>query len=92
VADGILFARGRGVWRGERVFSTSIYDVTPTVLAWLGLPVGEDMQGRVAHFLEARPVATVTTHDVRPVERLGGASPEVEDAIVEQLRGLGYVE
>jgi predicted AlkP superfamily phosphohydrolase/phosphomutase len=91
-ADGILFARGRGLGRGEHVSGTSIYDVTPTVLAWLGLPAGEDMKGRPAPFLEVEPVPRVATHDVGSIERLGGASPQVEDAIVDQLRGLGYVE
>jgi hypothetical protein len=90
--NGVLFARGRGIWQGERVFGTSIYDVTPTVLAWLDLPVGEDMKGRAAPFLDVERVALVPTHDVGPVERLGGGSPEVGDVIVEQLRTLGYVE
>ena len=87
-----MFARGRAIRAGESVWGMSIYDVTPTVLAWLGIPAGRDMQGRPARFLDSEPPPPVATHDVGPIERLGGESPEVEDAIVEQLRELGYVE
>ena len=82
-AAGILFARGRGLARGERASGTSIYDVTPTVLTWLGLPVGEDMKGRPAPFLEVEPVPRVATHDdgkhvfcSEPCERIFLDEPE----------------
>ena len=74
------------------MYGTTIYDVTPTVLTWLGLPAGEDMKGRSAPYLELEPLPRVATHDVAPIERLGSGSREVEDAIVDRLRGLGYVE
>jgi hypothetical protein len=90
--EGIVFARGRGIEPGDSVWGMSVYDVTPTVLAWLGIPAGQDMQGRRARFLEAQPPPPVATHDAGPVERLEAGPSSVEDAIVEQLRALGYVE
>jgi hypothetical protein len=36
--------------------------------------------------------ATIPTHDVGTVERLAGGRSGAEDAIVEQLRTLAYVE
>jgi hypothetical protein len=72
----------------------SVNDVTPTILAWLGLPIGDDMQGRPAAFLAVEParIARIPTHDTRPIERLGDAPSGAEDTLLEHLRSLGYLE
>ena len=78
---------------GSSTEGVSINDVTPTVLAWLGWPLGRDMDGRVAPFLEYQAAAPefVESYDTQPIERLEGG--EGADAIVlEQLRALGYFE
>jgi hypothetical protein len=67
-------------------------DVTPTILAWLGLPVGADMDGGVAPFLRGVRIATIRTHDVGTVQRLAGERSGAEPRILEELRALGYVE
>jgi hypothetical protein len=90
--DGVLFARGRGIAPGARVEGTGVLDIAPTVLAWLGLPVARDMPGRIAPFAEVPAPGWVASYDGRPIERIGGSDSGVEDAIVEQLRELGYVE
>ncbi len=89
--DGLLFARGPRVEQGA-VEGLSVADVTPTILAWLGLPVAEDMDGRAAAFLRVRP-DTIATYETKPVERLATPRPSgAEEPYVEQLRELGYVE
>ncbi len=91
--DGIVFARGPGIAPGTSTRGTSVNDVTPTILAWLGLPLGQDMQGRVAAFLTPRqPVTTIATHDVGEIERIGEAASGSEGEILDQLRALGYIE
>ncbi len=90
--DGVLFARGPGI-RPGRVEGVSVVDVAPTVLAWLGLPVAEDMDGRVAAFLEpVAPVRRVASYDRIPIERLGQEHSGAEALYIEQLRELGYLE
>jgi hypothetical protein len=89
---GVLFARGPGVPAGGSPGLVSILDVTPTLLAWLGLPVGADMDGGVARFVRVARLSTIPTHDLRPVERLAGGDSGAEGAILEQLRELGYLE
>jgi hypothetical protein len=71
-----------------------VNDVTPTILAWLGLPVARDMDGQPASFLavDRDSVATIPTYDTRPIERLGGAPSGAEAMLLEQLRSLGYLE
>jgi arylsulfatase A-like enzyme len=91
-AEGVLFARGPGIRAGAPAGPVAIEDVTPTVLAWLGLPAAADMDGRPAPFLAARPAGSVASYDGTPIERLAPSQSGAEGAIVEQLRELGYVE
>ncbi len=89
---GILFARGRGIEPGTLAEGVDIYDITPTVLAWLGLPLGADMAGAPAHFLEVDSVARIPTWDAAPIERVGSAGAGSEAEIMQQLEALGYFE
>jgi hypothetical protein len=66
--DGFLLAFGSAVAPGRRQRG-SIVDLTPTVLYYLGLPVGRDMDGYARadifrpEFAAARPIAFVPTHN-----------------------------
>jgi predicted AlkP superfamily phosphohydrolase/phosphomutase len=94
--DGVIFARGRGIEPGSDRGESTIYDVTPTILAWLGIPLADDMDGRPLGAVGGTTVTSVPTYDEVPIERLLGSAQgtevEIEDRIIEQLRGLGYVE
>jgi len=91
--DGILFARGAGIRPGRDTGTPSVNDVTPTILAWLGLPLGEDMDGGVASFMQpTQSVGTIPTHDTTEIERLGVAPSGSEEEILDQLRALGYID
>ena len=43
---GIVCAKGPDFKRNDRLYGACLLDVTPTVLAVLGLPIGSDMDGR----------------------------------------------
>jgi predicted AlkP superfamily phosphohydrolase/phosphomutase len=66
---GILVIAGDGVREGVRIGESSVRDITPTILALYGLPVAEDMDGRVIEealeptFLERHPVTSVATYE-----------------------------
>jgi hypothetical protein len=90
--NGVFFARGAGIAAGAKTGALSVRDVTPTILAWLELPIGEDMDGEVASFVSHEGVTTVATHDDSPIERMALQPSGAEDEIVEQLRNLGYIE
>ena len=70
----------------------SIVDVTPTLLAWLGLPVADDMDGKVAGFLRTPPQATIATHDTEPVPHITSLPSGAEAEMLERLRELGYLD
>src|ERR1700728_2140491 len=44
---GIICMRGAQIRRDERIYGATLLDVTPTILTLFGLPVGDDMDGRV---------------------------------------------
>ncbi len=90
--DGVVFARGPGIAAGTRIGGFSVADVAPTLLAWMGLAVGRDMDGRVASFVGVDEPAFVDTHDLTPVERIAVDPSGAEDEIHRQLEQLGYIE
>ena len=90
--QGVIFARGRGIPRGLESGTLSVIDITPTILAWLGMPTAEDMDGAPAPFLELERVQRIASYDTRPLERLGSGFSGAEEAILEELRALGYFD
>ena len=73
-----------------------VFDVCPTALYLLGLPVGEDMDGRVLvkaispQLLAERPVKWTPTHDAGTRGGKPRRSP-IDEEILEELQTLGYV-
>jgi predicted AlkP superfamily pyrophosphatase or phosphodiesterase len=90
--DGVIFARGPGIAHGPLRGEVGVYDVTPTLLAWLRLPVARDMDGDVAPFLQAKGVAYTSSYDREPVEHVATGPSGADAALIEQLRALGYLE
>ncbi len=66
---GIFVLAGDGVRSGVTIAEHSVRDVTPTILALFGLPVGDDMDGEVMHdafedaFLRSHPVRVIPTYE-----------------------------
>jgi hypothetical protein len=91
--DGVFFARGPGVARPSgRHRRFSVNDVTPTLLAWLGLPPAQDMDGRPLPILEGADPEYVTSYADTPIERLPLEPSGAEEDILEQLGALGYLD
>lgn len=96
---GIFVMKGPGVRQDELVFGASLLDIAPTILHLFGLPIGEDMPGRVRldAFEEPGPVQTISSWDDVPGD--SGMHPpgkEVDAAssneLMEQFVALGYIE
>ena len=77
-----------------------VYDITPTLLAMLKIPVGLDMDGRVlTDVISERvglsdPPETVVTHETPDFFAHRPTMPKVEeheDERLQQLRSLGYI-
>ncbi len=98
--EGIFLLSGPAASRGKLQQPATLFDITPTILALLGLPVASDMPGHVLEeaidprFREKFPPAQVPTYEgvgaPRETEEAGG-SDEVSAEMMAQLRALGYV-
>jgi predicted AlkP superfamily phosphohydrolase/phosphomutase len=98
--DGVLIMAGPGIRAGHRITTAaSVVDVTPTILAYLGLPAAKDMDGRPLtdvldpSLLKAHPIEYVETYETgeRPGDRTPLESP-LDEGMKEKLRALGYIE
>ncbi len=101
--DGIFLAAGPHLRQGTAIDGASVLDITPTLLHYLGLPVGRDMDGKVLEsafepaFLAKHPIRYVATYE--DAERTKHVVEHAEDydadALAENLaalEALGYVE
>jgi len=91
---GLLVAAGPDVEPDWTPTSTpSITDVTPTLLALLGVPLAESFDGRpMTELLAGEPSPTWREYD--PYEPPSGTEPTADEeaALEERLRGMGYLE
>jgi predicted AlkP superfamily phosphohydrolase/phosphomutase len=93
---GVLFLWGPPVRPGGKLQVPTLFDVAPTALYLLGLPVGRDMDGRVLteafsrDLFSRRPVAWIPTHDRGTRPGSDRVSP-VDEEVLRELRSLGYV-
>ncbi len=90
--DGIFLAHGPGVRPGE-VAGARITDLAPTILSLLGVPVPDDMDGRV--LADAFPGLGLAGQQEAAGALAGSEavySAEDEERMAERLRSLGYIE
>jgi hypothetical protein len=88
--DGILMLAGPGARRGRQVQAT-VFDVAPTILHLMGLPVGRDMDGRP--LLDALEAPRPVRHTVysRMKHQQVGKDDERDRKRIEELKALGYI-
>ncbi len=96
---GVLAIYGPGVKKQEHLHGASVLDITPTILSIFGLPVGEDMDGKVISqaFVDAPGVAGIPSW-----EEIAGADgrhptyarldPVAAQEALEQMIALGYID
>jgi predicted AlkP superfamily phosphohydrolase/phosphomutase len=93
---GILVASGSGIAKGRTDWAADLFDVFPTVLYLMGLPLPEDLPGRPIDEILVEPVPddypTVTSFsNLPPAPQPLYRSPEESIARLEAERGLGHV-
>jgi hypothetical protein len=98
--DGTLIASGGPIIPGAKFkVQPSIVDITPTILALMGLPVGKDMAGRVLKeiidpkFITNHPITYIDSYEnyIERHQYVESVSAD-EDVQLDYLRSIGYVE
>jgi predicted AlkP superfamily phosphohydrolase/phosphomutase/tetratricopeptide (TPR) repeat protein len=94
--QGVFVASGESFCKDELVFGARLLDITPTILHYFGLPIGQDMEGRVLEdvFREKRTVETIPTWEPAVgTERPRAKLDEQENrALLDQFVALGYID
>jgi predicted AlkP superfamily phosphohydrolase/phosphomutase len=94
--DGLVTMKGRPFKQGAVLEGAHILDIAPSTLYLLGLPIPDTMDGKVLKdaFLEE----FLAGKEIRFMEESAPAflpkdiySPEEEEALKKQLKGLGYL-
>jgi adenylyl-sulfate kinase len=86
-----------GLAVGKEVLGSACIDLTPTILHEYGLPIPEQVGGRIIHASNGevrgltRPPVTSAACDCAMVEEQQGYTPEEEEAIKKRLTELGYL-
>ncbi len=95
---GILVARAPALKTNAEIENPHLIDLAPTLLHLLGVPVPEDMDGRVLEeifkpeFLAAHPVRSGAASGTSGGDRPSGYTDEESAKVEERLQALGYLE
>lgn len=96
---GIIVMNGPGIKKDDLIFGASLLDITPTILTLFGLPVAEDMDGKVLvdAFEETPEIETIKSWE--NIKGEDGSHPdnielsqEENESELKQLIDLGYIE
>ena len=96
---GIFCMKGTHIKQDERIYGATLLDVTPTILTLYGLPVGQDMDGRVLvqAFEEPPEIKRIPSWE----DELGECGmhpsdlrmdPAAAQAVLQQFVALGYIQ
>ena len=89
---GMLIAWGDGIRSGGAIKGARIMDLAPTILHLLGLPVPDDMDGRVLESAISAPHSVeYRRRDLSGPQAQVGLSTEESAEVEERLRSLGYL-
>jgi predicted AlkP superfamily phosphohydrolase/phosphomutase len=94
---GVLIASGENIAKGAGIERAELADITPTVLALLGLPAAEDMDGRVLEEIfvpswRARyPKERIETYDTEEWQEQKPLPSSVDEELRRRLEALGYL-
>jgi len=94
---GIFIACGNHLKKNKMMDGAKIYDIAPTILYLLGIPIPDDMDGTVLEgaieddYLEKNPIqkGTILTSEERAPRSF---DLDETKAIQERLQGLGYID
>ncbi len=96
---GIACVHGPGIRHGAPLYGAGLLDITPTILTLLGLPVGQDMDGRPWLEVLASPAQPDRIESWESVDGPAGMhaedlreDPAAAAELIRQFVALGYID
>ncbi len=97
--QGIIIVSGKNISQNKTLETATIYDITPTILYVMGLPVAKDMKGKVLieamdnDLLRRNPIRYIDTYETGEKKKVEKPvrSPQDEERLIEMMRSLGYI-
>ncbi len=96
---GMIVLNGPGIRRDQKIADADIYDVLPTLMTGLGLPVAKDLKGTA--LADAFCPEALAAADVETVETYSSGTsfiPEIskpadlDRELLQQMKSLGYIQ
>lgn len=91
---GVFAAQGPDVAQSGEQPPVSMYDLTPTILAYFGAPLAKDFEGkpRADILTLAQPLNFLTSYYGAVANRRRDKATEDGESISERLKALGYIQ
>jgi predicted AlkP superfamily phosphohydrolase/phosphomutase len=93
--DGVFIAHGPNIKRGYRIEKASVLDFAPTLLYLFGIPLPDDMDGRVLEEIFDIDLSVIQRKENETKNKADNLSQTLEKdeiaQIEERLRKLGYI-
>lgn len=97
---GIFCLKGPGIKADERVYGSSLIDITPTLLHLFDLPIGKDMPGKVLDqsFITPKEPKYIDTWEIQDGKNWGELDESIKIDVwsaqeaLQQLIALGYID
>lgn len=96
---GIFVINGKGIRRDHKLDGVTVYDIMPTLMAGLGLPVADDLRGRVMDEAFCPGAQDPSSRETVPTYSSGRpyvpeiSRPEaLDDELLQQMKSLGYIQ
>lgn len=92
---GILLMKGPHIQQNKEISDTQLTDIAPTLLFLMNQPISREIEGKVIEeafdpaWFQTQSIEYVESYESVPIE-LG--QPETDEALLERLRSMGYVE
>jgi len=84
--DGVFIAAGEGIDETAALERTHLFDVAPTVMAAMGVPYSDRMDGSVVPVVDPIEPTSYPEYDTHD-----GKRPATDEAVTDRLADLGYM-
>lgn len=98
IQHGTFLLSGPGIRSGSIHGAVSSLDVAPTILYLLGLPLSEDMPGKIINealddtYWGNFPAKSIKTYGTRKPQKMDLSGSSIDEMHIERLKSLGYIE